>query len=96
MLTFCSIAIAGGMSSIPSTSGLLIRPRNCLAYELRLSAKRRWPSANKVSKARLDLPLPDTPVTTTSLPRGISIVMFLRLLTLAPLINIACKNTNLC
>src|SRR5579864_5116814 len=37
-----------------------------------------------VSKARLDLPEPDRPVTTTSLSRGISTEMFLRLCTRAP------------
>src|SRR3954451_24401090 len=37
-----------------------------------------------VSKARLDLPDPDSPVTTTSLSRGISTLTFLRLCTRAP------------
>src|SRR5215831_4593510 len=37
-----------------------------------------------VSKARLDLPDPESPVTTTSLSRGISTEMFLRLCTRAP------------
>src|SRR5207245_5357669 len=37
-----------------------------------------------VSKARLDLPEPERPVTTTSLSRGISTEMFLRLCTRAP------------
>src|SRR5439155_809642 len=37
-----------------------------------------------VSKARLDLPDPERPVTTTSLSRGISTDMFLRLCTRAP------------
>src|SRR6266700_5697243 len=37
-----------------------------------------------VSKARLDLPEPDRPVTTTSLSRGISTEMFFRLWTRAP------------
>src|SRR6266699_1206736 len=37
-----------------------------------------------VSKARLDLPEPDRPVTTMSLSRGISTEMFLRLCTRAP------------
>ena len=45
MLTFCSMAMAGGMPSMSSTSGLFILPRNCRAYDDRLSAKRRWPSA---------------------------------------------------
>src|SRR5215468_9437566 len=37
-----------------------------------------------VSNARLDLPDPDSPVTTTSRSRGISTEMFLRLWTRAP------------
>src|SRR5947209_2505037 len=37
-----------------------------------------------VSKARLDLPEPDSPVTTISLSRGSSSDMFLRLCTRAP------------
>ncbi len=37
-----------------------------------------------VSKARLDLPEPERPVTTISLSRGISTEMFLRLCTRAP------------
>src|ERR1700730_16226784 len=37
-----------------------------------------------VSKARLDLPEPDSPVTTMSLSRGISTEMFWRLCTRAP------------
>src|SRR5688572_30909518 len=37
-----------------------------------------------VSNARLDLPDPESPVTTTRLSRGISTVMFLRLWTRAP------------
>src|SRR4029077_13239276 len=37
-----------------------------------------------VSKARLDLPEPDSPVITMSLSRGISTEMFLRLWTRAP------------
>src|SRR5437879_5267090 len=37
-----------------------------------------------VSKARLDLPEPERPVTTTSLSRGISTDMFFRLCTRAP------------
>src|SRR5258708_36135129 len=37
-----------------------------------------------VSKARLDLPEPESPVTTMSLSRGISREMFLRLCTRAP------------
>ena len=77
------MAIAGGMPSIRSTSGLDILPRNCLAYEERLSANLLCPSANKVSNAKDDLPDPEMPVITTNFPLGISREMFLRLLTLA-------------
>ena len=66
-----------------STSGLLILPRNWRAYEERLCAKRLCPSAKRVSKASEDLPLPDTPVTTTIFPRGISTETCLRLFTVA-------------
>jgi hypothetical protein len=47
-------------------------PKNCLAYEDRDSTYLLWPSAYRVLKAREDLPLPDTPVNTTSLFFGIS------------------------
>ena len=85
---FCSIAIAGGIPSISSTSGLDIRPRNCLAYDERLSANLLWPSAKRVSKARDDFPEPEMPVITTNFPRGISTVTSLRLLTFALLTTI--------
>ena len=35
--TFCSMAMAGGNPLMKSHSGLLIRPRNCRAYDERLS-----------------------------------------------------------
>src|SRR3954466_2287208 len=44
-----------------------------------------------VSKARLDLPEPDNPVTTTRLSRGISIETSLRLWTRAPWIAIVVR-----
>ena len=84
VFTFCSIAMAGGIPSILSTAGFCILPRNCLANDERLSAKRRCPSAKRVSNAREDFPLPLSPLITTSLPRGIFSDMFLRLFTLAP------------
>ena len=96
VVTFCSIAIAGGIPSMESTSGLLIRPRNCLAYEDRLSEKRRCPSAYNVSKTSEDFPEPEMPVTTTSSSLGISRVRFLRLLTLAPLIEIFSFTSEFC
>jgi len=55
-----------------STEGFDILPRNCRAKEETPWAYRRCPSANRVSKARDDLPEPLIPVITTSLFRGIS------------------------
>src|SRR5689334_8570636 len=48
-----------------------------------------------VSKARLDLPDPDRPVTTMSLSRGISTDMFLRLCTRAPCTAIVARSAVL-
>ena len=56
--------------SILSTSGLLVPPKNCLAYALKLSTYLLCPSAYIVSKAKLLLPLPETPVITISLFLG--------------------------
>ena len=53
-----------------------------------INAEPKRPSAYSVSKASDDFPDPDKPVTTTSLLRGISTLMFLRLLTRAPFILI--------
>ena len=70
-----------------SHSGLLIRPRYCLAYAESDSTYRRWPSAYMVSKARDDLPEPETPAITINLLRGIFRLTFFRLFTRAPLIS---------
>ena len=67
-----------------STSGLSICPRNCRAYEESDSTYRRWPSAKIVSKARLDLPEPDSPVNTISASRGRSRLTSRRLCSRAP------------
>src|SRR5262249_39837023 len=48
-----------------------------------------------VSKARLDLPEPERPVTTMSLSRGISTVMFFRLCTRAPCTAIVVRAAGL-
>src|SRR5712692_7562380 len=48
-----------------------------------------------VSKARLDLPEPDSPVTTMSLSRGISTVIFFRLCTRAPCTAIVVRAAGL-
>src|SRR5215471_16069963 len=67
-----------------STSGLSIWPRNCRAYAESDSTYRRWPSAKMVSKARLDLPDPDSPVKTIRESRGRSSDTSLRLCSRAP------------
>src|SRR6516162_5093962 len=67
-----------------STSGLSIWPRNCRAYADRDSTYRRCPSAKIVSKARLDLPDPDSPVNTIMASRGRSRETSLRLCSRAP------------
>src|SRR3989344_2644401 len=82
------MAMEGEIPSIVSTSGFSIMPRNCLAYAESDSTYRRCPSAKSVSNASDDFPDPDTPVITTSLPRGISTSIFRRLCTLAPRMRI--------
>ena len=77
-MTLCSMAMAGGMPEMLSTGGLDILPRNWRAKEERLSAKRRCPSAKRVSKAREVLPEPLTPVMTVRRLRGMSTSMPLR------------------
>ena len=47
-----------------------------------------WPSAYKVSNAKVDLPLPDNPVNTTKDSLGIVTLTFFKLFSLAPLITI--------
>ena len=81
---FWSMETAGDSPSMKSTSGLSIWPRNWRAYADRLSTYRRWPSAKIVSKARLDLPDPDSPVKTISASRGRSSETSLRLCSRAP------------
>src|SRR3990167_3858427 len=85
---FWSIEIAGDRPSMKSTSGLSINPKNWRAYAESDSTYRRCPSAYSVSNANEDFPDPDSPVNTTSLSRGIVIVISLRLCTRAPLITI--------
>src|SRR5579875_1495123 len=84
LAAFWSIDTAGDSPSMKSTSGLSICPRNCRAYADSDSTYRRWPSAKIVSKARLDLPEPDSPVNTIKASRGRSIEMSLRLCSRAP------------
>ena len=71
-----------------STLGLFKRPKNCRAYDDKLSTYRLCPSANKVSNARLDFPEPESPLKTTILFLGIFTLTFLRLCIFAPLISI--------
>src|SRR5579872_6451671 len=75
---------AGDSPSMKSTSGLSIWPRNCRAQADSDSTYRRWPSAKIVSKARLDLPEPDSPVNTIIASRGRSSETSLRLCSRAP------------
>lgn len=87
-ITFCSIAIAGGMLLMKSHSGLLIRPRNCLAYDERLSTYLRWLSTHYMPKVSEDFPEPETPVMVINLLRGILSDTFFKLFTRAPFISI--------
>src|SRR5436190_23580754 len=81
---FWSMETAGDSPSMKSTSGLSICPRNCRAYADSDSTYRRWPSAKMVSKARLDLPEPDSPVNTIRESLGRSSETSLRLCSRAP------------
>ena len=76
VITFCSIEIAGEIPSMESTLGLFKRPKNCRAYDDKLSTYRLCPSANKVSNARLDFPEPESPPKTTILFLGIFTLTF--------------------
>src|SRR5215467_8273368 len=75
---------AGDSPSMKSTSGLSICPRNCRAYADSDSTYWRWPSAKIVSKARLDLPEPDSPVNAIRESLGRSSETSLRLCSRAP------------
>ena len=57
----------------------------CLAYGDKQSMYLLWPSANKISKARVDFPDPETPVIKFILFLGISISKFFKLFSFAPL-----------
>src|SRR3954470_12140631 len=85
---FCSIAIAGRIPSISSTSGRSIRSRNCRTYVDIDSTNRRCPSAYSVLNASDDFPDPDGPVRTVSWRCGISTETFLRLCVRAPRMEI--------
>ena len=61
----------GGTPVTLSTSGRGIVGKNCRAYGVSVSRKRRCPSAKTTSNASVLLPEPLGPVTTVSLPCGI-------------------------
>src|SRR5690606_19148466 len=87
VFTFCSMATAGAIPLIYSTLGLSNLPKNCLAYEERLSTYLLCPSAYNVSKAKDDFPEPERPVTTTNLFLGMATSISFRLCSPAPLIS---------
>ena len=84
VIVFCSIAIAGHIPIISSTSGFCNLPKNCRAYDDKLSIYLLCPSAKSVSNARVDFPEPLTPEITVILSFGISNDMFLMLFLLSP------------
>ena len=88
VIVFCSIAIAGQIPLISSTSGFSIFPRNCFAYEDKLSIYLLCPSAYRVSNANVDFPDPETPDITVILFLLIDNDKFLRLCCFAPIILI--------
>ena len=63
-------------------------PKNCLAYDDKLSIYLLCPSANKVLNANDDFPDPETPDITVILFFGISNDIFFKLCNLAPVIMI--------
>src|SRR3989344_2090135 len=81
---FWSMEMAGESPVISSTSGFCIWRRNCRAYAESDSTYLRCPSAKMVSNASDDFPLPERPVNTTILLRGISTEIFFRLCVRAP------------
>ncbi len=88
--------IAGAIPVISSTSGFSMRSRNCRAYAESDSIYRRCPSAYSVSKARLDFPDPETPVTTVIALWGIVTSIFFRLWTRAPRTRISSVSLPSC
>ena len=88
MLFFDQLILLVINRSILSTSGFSINPKNCLAYEDKLSTYLLCHSAYKVSKAKEDLPEPESPVITTNLSLGISKSIFFKLCSFAPFIII--------
>src|SRR5262245_13655972 len=91
---FWSIDTTGESPFTKSTSGFLSCPTKRFANVDIDASKRRCPSAYSVSNASDDLPEPLTPVTTTSLSRGISTSTFCRLFSRAPRIWIVVLMLN--
>src|SRR2546427_726157 len=67
--------LADGLAAQPHLQRLGVEARPAAAFSLRLS--------NKTSLARVDLPEPDTPVTTVRRPSGMRASMLLRLCSFA-------------
>src|SRR5262245_9457791 len=88
---FWSIDTTGESPFTKSTSGFLSWPMKRFANVDIDASSRRWPSAYTVSNASDDLPEPLTPVTTTSLSRGISTSTPFRLFSRAPRISIVVR-----
>ena len=72
-------------------AGLAIAPRNCLAYDENVSRYLRRPSRAIVSNASEDLPDPDTPVMTVSVPCGTRTSTHFRLCSCAPVTTMASR-----
>ena len=83
-VTRCSMATVGGRPVKESMSGFGNCSTNWRAYAETHSRKRRWPSEKRISKAKDDLPEPDTPVITVREPCGISSETSRRLCSRAP------------
>ena len=66
-------------------------PKNCLAYDDKLSTYLLCPSAYSVSNASDDLPEPESPVITTNLFFGIVKSISFKLCSLAPFITMFSK-----
>src|SRR5262245_23958594 len=88
---FWSIDTTGESPFTKSTSGFLSCPTKRFANVDIDASSRRCPSAYTVSNASDDLPEPLTPVTTTSLSRGISTSTFCRLFSRAPRISMVVR-----
>src|SRR5512139_1582294 len=88
---FWSIDTTGERPLTKSTSGFLSWPTKRFANVDIDARRRRCPSAYTVSNASDDLPEPLTPVTTTSLSRGISTSTFFKLFSRAPRISIVVR-----